>query len=130
MFGYKIVKEEKTETPDGVYTMEDFKKDKLRKERLEKVKAAAKDAAKFVEDHGAAIGSALAGTAYGVHKLNKYLGERDDNFKRDRTIYDPSKKQRLTLRRKMRRKEMYEYIERRDRGEKVYDILKDMGLLK
>ena len=92
------------------------------KEKLDKVA----EIGRIAWDHKTEIiatGAAVTGMA--VKAKHMY-----DDYQSEREIYDPSLHKTLRLKRKLSTRQKRELQERFDSGEKIHDIIVDMGILK
>ena len=109
-------------------------KDLNKEIRKRKVKAFVKEAPEkakeFVKAHGKeAAGVVATGLIAGKKAARMYWVWKDQK-RRNLEVYDFSLHRRCYLKRKMRPEEEREYKFRLRNGDKVYDILNDMNLLK
>lgn len=99
-------------------------------EKVEKGKEAIKGAAQWVSENK----EITAMIVIGGYRLGKqglhYLEMKESKTRRDTMFYDDKTRKWERSRRKLRRWEYDELIERKARGEYVHNILKDMDLLK
>ena len=102
--------------------------------RKRKVKDALKEAPGKVMDvcktHGKEIAASAPFVYYAVRKAAKVYGEHKEEVRKALEIYDYSLHRWCYLKRKMNPKEELEFKKRLRNGEKVYDILSTMRLLK
>ena len=118
-------------------TLDEFKKEKKRRERNEKIRKALNGAINFVDEHKEGLsvatalilgGSKIAKNISSNRKANKRI--KEERRHRDLEIYDHSKGNYLQLKRPMKTAEVLEYTSRCEKGEAKAFILHDMGLLK
>ena len=119
------------EKNNGIDFTNEFKKvqDRLKwNERVESVKRFCSDNKEWL----LAVGIPLAGSLLGgiVKGASKHATARREDHHRDCQIYDNRSGVYFETRRKMTNSERLEYSRRRDNGEHVADILRDMRILK
>ena len=104
-----------------------------RKRDLIELKDKAVDGAKWAWDHKLEIGAGIASAVTVVsegRRIYDRVHNRCEQYKSDREIYDPSLHKTLKLKRKMSNAQKRELQARFDEGEKIHDIIVDMGILK
>ena len=104
-----------------------------RKRDLIKIKDKAVDGALWVWDHKVEIGAGLTaavGVAAEGRRIYDRVHTRYENYQSEREIYDPSLHKTLKLKRKLSTRQKREIQARFDEGEKIHNIIVDMGILK
>lgn len=120
-----------------IVTLEDFKKERKKRERREKIHKAVGDTIIFADEHKEGL-SVIAALVFGGFKIVKSISKhhmtnkklKEERKHRDLEIYDHSTKQYLKLKRPMTTEEVLEYTSRHKQGEPQAFILYNMGLLK
>lgn len=84
-------------------------------------------------DHKIEIGAGVT-TAIGVaaegRRIYDRIHSRYEDYQSEREIYDPSLHKTLRLKKKLSNRQKRELQERYDSGEKIHDIIVDMGIIK
>lgn len=108
------------------------RKKELEKENsiIEKAKNQIKKGVKWVTENPEKVAAIATSTLLVVKTVNKVTGKAADWHHRELTQWDPSSRQQLTLRRPMTAREKTVFAARISNGDKTYDILKDMKLIR
>lgn len=119
---------------DDTVTVDDFKKEAKKRERIEAIKAKANSAVEWCKNHTTETVAIASAAAMGISSVCKFVSKEraiyaDETLHR-RQIYDHSKGHYYPLRREPKGYEWAEIDERHDNGESYYKILTSMKLLK
>ena len=115
--------------PD-VVTFEELEREMWKRRIKGFFKEAPRKTYEFARAHGKELAAAVPTVLMIGGKLIRTREKWSDNWRKDHEIYDYSLHRWCRLKRKMTKREELEYKERLRNGEKVYDILNTMRLLK